>query len=125
MSILEILLIAVGMAMDAFAVCLGVGTVQKAAGPRRTFRLAWHFGLFQFFMPVLGWFAGRSILRYIAPYDTWLAFGLLAFVGVRMIQSSRGPAELSRQGDADAKAIIDAFAKRGVTFVPPRAQPPR
>jgi|SRR5271157_163725 len=89
MNIFEILLIAISMAMDAFAVCLGIGTIQEASGPRRTFRLAWHFGLFQFIMPVLGWFAGMSILRYISPYDRWLAFGLLTFVGVRMIQSGR------------------------------------
>jgi putative Mn2+ efflux pump MntP len=89
MNVFEVLLIAIGMAMDAFAVCLGIGTIQEASGPRRTFRLAWHFGLFQFIMPVLGWFAGRSILHYIFPYDRWLAFGLLAFVGARMIQSSR------------------------------------
>jgi putative Mn2+ efflux pump MntP len=99
MSLIEVLLIAVGMAMDAFAVCLGVGTLQEAAGPRRTFRLAWHFGLFQFFMPVLGWFAGRSILHYIAAYDRWLAFGLLAFVGGRMIQSSRGSTEQPLKSD--------------------------
>jgi len=99
MSLLEVLLIAIGMAMDAFAVCLGVGTVQEAAGPRRTFRLAWHFGLFQFIMPVLGWFAGRSILQYITPYDRWLAFGLLAFVGGHMIQSGRGSAGQTLKGD--------------------------
>ncbi len=87
MNFIEIFLIALSMAMDAFAVCLGAGTQESTAGPRPTFRLAFHFGLFQFLMPVLGWFAGATIERYIAAFDHWVAFGLLAFVGGRMILS--------------------------------------
>jgi putative Mn2+ efflux pump MntP len=87
MTIIETLLISLSMSMDAFAVCLGAGTTRQADGPRPTFRLAFHFGLFQFIMPVLGWLAGTTIERYIAAYDHWIAFGLLAFVGVRMIRS--------------------------------------
>ena len=75
------------MAMDAFAVCLGAGTLRQTNGARPTFRLSFHFGLFQFLMPVVGWFAGTTIVRYIAAYDHWVAFGLLAFVGARMIRS--------------------------------------
>jgi len=77
--------------MDAFAVCLGVGATRRADGPRPTFRLAFHFGLFQFIMPVLGWIAGKTILYYIAAYDHWVAFGLLGFVGIRMIISGLNP----------------------------------
>ncbi|MGD0612142.1 MAG: manganese efflux pump MntP family protein [Anaerolineales bacterium] len=99
MNAFEVLLIAIGMAMDAFAVCLGVGTIQEASGPRRTFRLAWHFGLFQFIMPVLGWYVGKSLLHFISPFDRWLAFGLLAFVGGRMIQSGRGSGEREMRRD--------------------------
>ena len=87
MNFLEILLIAFSMAMDAFAVCLGVGTTRRADGPRSTFRLAFHFGLFQFLMPVAGWFAGTALLRYISAYDHWVAFVLLVFVGGRMVWS--------------------------------------
>ena len=87
MNFPEIFLIALSMAMDAFAVCLGAGTQPRTAGPRQTFRLAFHFGLFQFLMPVVGWFAGVTIERYIAAFDHWIAFGLLAFVGVRMVRS--------------------------------------
>ena len=88
MNFFEILLIAISMAMDAFAVCLGAGTQERTSGPRPVFRLAFHFGLFQFLMPVIGWFAGTTIVRYISAYDHWVAFGLLAFVGIRMIHSS-------------------------------------
>ena len=87
MSFFEVILISLSMAMDAFAVCLGAGTQARTSGPRPTFRLAFHFGFFQFIMPVLGWFAGMNIVRYISAYDHWVAFGLLGFVGVRMVRS--------------------------------------
>jgi putative Mn2+ efflux pump MntP len=99
MNFPEIFLIALSMAMDAFAVCLGAGTQPRTAGPRPTFRLAFHFGLFQFLMPVVGWFAGTTILRYIAAYDHWVAFGLLAFVGVRMVRSGFSGAGEAHQND--------------------------
>ena len=99
MNIFGILLLAVSMAMDAFAVCLGVGTQQNTTGRRPTFRLAFHFGLFQFIMPVIGWFAGMTIVKYIAAYDHWVAFGLLGFVGVRMIRSGLDPRAEAQIGD--------------------------
>jgi putative Mn2+ efflux pump MntP len=81
-----IFLIAIGLAMDCFAVSLGVGTAGTAIGPRPTFRLFFHFGLFQGGMTILGWLAGKTVVTYISAFDHWLAFGLLAFVGVRMIR---------------------------------------
>ncbi len=91
MHLFEVFLIALSMAMDAFAVCLGAGAQEQTSGPRPTFRLAFHFGLFQFLMPVLGWFAGVTIERTIAIYDHWIAFGLLVFVGGRMVFSGFNP----------------------------------
>jgi putative Mn2+ efflux pump MntP len=99
MNFIEVFLIALSMAMDAFAVCLGAGTQEQISGPRPTFRLAFHFGLFQFLMPVLGWFAGVTIERYIAAYDHWIAFGLLAFVGGRMVWSGFHPEEEEEKND--------------------------
>jgi len=87
MNFIEVLLIALSMAMDAFTVCLGAGTQEQTIGPRPTFRLTFHFGLFQFLMPVVGWFAGTTIERYIVSFDHWVAFGLLVFVGGRMIRA--------------------------------------
>lgn len=87
MSLIDILLIAVGLAMDAFAVALGVGALQVSSGPRPRFRLSFHFGLFQFLMPILGWAAGASVARLMSSFDHWVAFALLSFVGGRMIQS--------------------------------------
>jgi putative Mn2+ efflux pump MntP len=99
MNFIEVFLIALSMAMDAFAVCLSAGTQEQTSGPRPTFRLAFHFGLFQFLMPVLGWFAGATIERYITVYDHWIAFGLLAFVGGRMIFSGFHPDEEDKKND--------------------------
>ena len=88
MPFYEVLLIAVSMAIDAFAVCLAAGSMPETQGARPAFRLSFHFGLFQFIMPVLGWLAGSSIEPIIRNYDHWIAFGLLGFVGVRMIYSA-------------------------------------
>lgn len=71
--------------MDAFAVSIGAGLQLKEVTPRQTFRLAWHFGLFQALMPIVGWLAGLSVVKWIAPVDHWLAFALLAIIGGRMI----------------------------------------
>ncbi len=88
MQFYEILLIAISMAMDAFAVCLVAGSLGQASSPRPVFRLSFHFGLFQFLMPVLGWLAGRTLEPLIRNYDHWVAFGLLLLVGLHMIQAA-------------------------------------
>ncbi len=85
MDILTTILISVGLAMDAFAVSIGVGTTGRSADRRAVFRLAFHFGLFQGLMTFLGWLAGTTIASLIAGIDHWVAMGLLAWVGVRMI----------------------------------------
>ncbi len=73
--------------MDAFAVSLSAGTAGHASSPRPIFRLAFHFGLFQFMMPVIGWFLGNNVAPFIESVDHWIAFALLAFVGGRMVRS--------------------------------------
>jgi manganese efflux pump family protein len=112
MNFFEILLIALSMSMDAFAICLGAGAQQRTSGPRPVFRLSFHFGLFQFFMPVIGWFAGTTIVRYISAYDHWVAFGLLAFVGIRMIRSGVDPTNAEQKNDPSRgwTLVLLAFA---------------
>jgi len=85
MDPLTLLGIAVALAMDAFAVALGAGLTLERLTGRHLFRLGFHFGLFQALMPVVGWLAGLTVQRWIAAYDHWVAFGLLAFVGGKMI----------------------------------------
>jgi putative Mn2+ efflux pump MntP len=88
MSFLSILIIAVGLGMDAFSVAIGIGAVRGRVSPGPVLRLSVSFGIFQFFMPVLGWLAGRTVVERISAYDHWVAFGLLLFVGARMIHES-------------------------------------
>jgi len=95
----SVLLIALGLAMDAFAVALGVGTTRANVWFRPGFRLAFHFGLFQFMMPVIGWAAGTTVVRFIASYDHWIAFGLLAYVGGKMIKESFEQGEIQTGAD--------------------------
>lgn len=87
MDYIGILIIAVGLAMDAFAVSLGVGTNGSAKDNRSIFRLAFHFGIFQGLMTYLGWLAGTTISHWINRFDHWLALILLVFVGFNMIRS--------------------------------------
>jgi putative Mn2+ efflux pump MntP len=74
--------------MDAFAVAIVTGLTVKPLTKRHVFRLAFHFGLFQFFMPIIGWAAGTALQKHIADFDHWLAFGLLSFIGGKMMWSS-------------------------------------
>jgi len=90
MSFLSTVLIAIGLGMDAFAVSVGVSLSARGFSLRRTLRLAFHFGFFQFMMPLLGWMAGRTVASYIAAYDHWIAFLLLAGIGGKMIIDACG-----------------------------------
>ncbi len=92
--------IALGLAMDAFSVAIGVSVALGGTNARQTFRLAWHFGLFQALMPIIGWLAGSSIRPWIESWDHWLAFGLLLVVGGRMILESLDPDD-ARHGPTD------------------------
>lgn len=80
-------LIALGLAMDAFAVSLGIGCAGQAQDGRSKFRLAFHFGVFQAGMTLLGWLAGTTIADWINGIDHWVALALLGYVGVNMIRS--------------------------------------
>ena len=99
MSFLDIMMIAVGLAMDACVVSAGAGASGRSSGHRASFRLGFHFGLFQFFMPVVGWFGGSVVAGALAAVDHWIAFAVLAFVGVRMMRGEVGSGADDRPGD--------------------------
>jgi len=80
--------LAAALAMDAFAVAVVAGLTLDTLTKRRVFRLSFNFGLFQGLMPTVGWIAGVAVHKYIAAFDHWVAFGLLVFVGGRMIYNS-------------------------------------
>jgi manganese efflux pump family protein len=88
MGTAELLVIALGLAMDAFAVAITSSIVLRGLTRRQAFRLSFHFGLFQALMPVIGWAAGCTVVEHIKAWDHWVAFALLTFIGLRAIWSS-------------------------------------
>ena len=88
MDLLTIFLIALALAVDAFAVALAAGVSLCQVSGRQTFRLSFHFGFFQAMMNVIGWGAGLTVRSLFASIDHWLAFGLLALVAAKMIRDS-------------------------------------
>jgi putative Mn2+ efflux pump MntP len=88
LNTITLIAIAISLAMDAFAVSISTGAYLISPQPRQVFRMAFHFGFFQFIMPITGWVGGYTIIDYIRRADHWIAAGLLIFVGVKMIQES-------------------------------------
>jgi len=88
-GILEIFLIGIGLAMDAFAVSVTSGVTLRRMRLHHAMRIALFFGVFQAIMPLLGWWSGRFFSGYIQQYDHWVAFILLAFVGGKMIYEAQ------------------------------------
>lgn len=86
MELWLLLTISFSLAMDCFAVSLGIGSSPLPTTWRSTFRVAFHFGLFQFLMALLGWLLGSTIIDFIAGFDHWIALALLVWVGGRMIR---------------------------------------
>lgn len=82
-----IALISIGLAMDAMAVSLGIGTAGQIASLRGKLRLAAHFGIFQSGMTILGWLAGATVVNYVQSIDHWIALALLGYVGINLIRS--------------------------------------
>jgi len=83
--VLEILVIAVGLGLDAFSLAVAFGMCQKVCTLNTRFRLSLSFGLFQFFMPLIGFYAGLRVARFTVSIDHWVIFGVLGFVGGKMI----------------------------------------
>ena len=121
MGFFELLLIAVGLSMDAFAVSICKGLSLQNLKKRHAALVGLYFGGFQFLMPVLGWALGYRFEHVIESVDHWIAFGLLTVIGVSMIREARHADELD--DDLGFKTMlllavatsIDALAV-GVTF---------
>jgi putative Mn2+ efflux pump MntP len=88
-QLLAVVAIAAGLSMDALSVSVANGFMIRQLRFGHAFRIAFFFGFFQFFMPIVGWAAGRYFHSYIRSFDHWIAFGLLLFIGVKMIVESR------------------------------------
>lgn len=88
MGFVELLLVAIGLAMDAFAVSIGKGMTLSRVTPRYALVAGAWFGGFQALMPIIGYFLGRSFAIYVVEIDHWLAFGLLTLIGLNMIREA-------------------------------------
>lgn len=108
MQTAELLGVAIALAMDAFAVAITSGIQLKQVSGRQMFRLSFHFGLFQALMPVAGWTLGLTVRPFIETYAPWIAFGLLAFIGIRMTKEAF-------EGEAEEADRCDPT--RGMTMV--------
>ena len=106
MQLGTILVIAVGLAMDALAVSIVTGSVYKEFQLRHALRMALFFGGFQALMPVIGFLAGLGLMNYIAAYDHWVAFALLFFVGGKMIYESLRMSAAERSRDPSSLPVL-------------------
>lgn len=114
MSILELWLLAVALAMDCFTVSIVFGVLLRKIEWRTILVVAFLFGLFQAMMPLAGWLATNSFSSLIEDYDHWIAFGLLAFLGGRMIKESFSDDE--EEEKAEAKHINPRKLKTQLVF---------
>jgi Predicted membrane protein len=88
MSLLDLIIIAVGLSMDAFAVSICKGLALNKVRPRHMLIVGLYFGLFQAVMPIIGYFTAGLFAEYVAQYDHWIAMVLLTIIGARMIKES-------------------------------------
>ncbi|MFQ9894042.1 MAG: manganese efflux pump MntP family protein [Emergencia sp.] len=126
MGITELLLLAIGLSMDAFAVSICKGLATDRVQAKHMITAGLWFGGFQALMPLIGYFLGTSFADYITAVDHWIAFVLLGLIGANMIKESLTKADDTgdtSSGSFSAKAMfpmavatsIDALAV-GITF---------
>ncbi len=123
MGFIEILLIGIGLSMDAFAVSICKGLNMQKVNKADAVVIGLFFGSFQAVMPLIGWVIGRQFESYIISFDHWAAFGLLAFLGGKMIIEALKCGDDETAENLDVKELllmaiatsIDALAV-GITF---------
>ena len=123
MGAIEILLISIGLAMDAFAVSVCKGLAMKKMSWKKAIIIGLYFGIFQAVMPVIGYFLGTTFERFITYVDHWVAFILLVGIGINMVKEAFNKESENRNDNVDMKTMlvlsiatsIDALAI-GITF---------
>ena len=123
MGALEVVLIAIGLAMDAFAVSICKGLSMKKMNWKKALIIGAYFGIFQGLMPVIGYFLGSTFESLVTKIDHWIAFGLLVFIGVNMLKEAFSKDSENCNDNIDFKTMvllaiatsIDALAV-GITF---------
>ncbi len=125
--------IAISLAMDALAVSIAIAIFLGETDNRQAFRVYFHFGLFQALFPVLGWLLGNTVNEQLLGYNRYVALGLLAFVGIRMIMEGIGEPEkvvkdptkgltmilLATSVSIDALAVGVSFSLLGLRIIYP------
>lgn len=111
---LQIMLIAVGLSMDAFAVSVTSGMCVKDLRYRESLRAALFFGLFQFGMPIIGWALSLFFKSYIGGFDHWIAFILLAFIGGKMAYEALSELIKRKRGGTAAVCDLDSMKSGGI-----------
>ena len=101
LDVVELLLLALGLSMDAFAVSICKGLSMKKAGLREGAICGAWFGGFQAGMPLLGFFLGSLFANAIQKFDYWVAFGLLALIGANMLKEAFSKCDCCEEHDAD------------------------
>lgn len=123
MKLVEIFLIGIGLAMDAFAVSICKGLSMKKANWKKTCIIGIYFGIFQAGMPIVGYFLGKGFESFVTQIDHWIAFILLGFIGINMIREAFNKEKEETNDDTSFKTMvilaiatsIDALAI-GITF---------
>lgn len=110
MTTVEIWLLAVGLAMDCFAVSIASGILLKRMRWRAMLAMSFFFGFFQALMPLIGWAAASLFSHLIEDIDHWVAFAILVFLGVRMIREAFKPEENRNTFDPTSLKVVLAFA---------------
>ena len=132
MNILKLLFIAVSLSADAFAVSVCKGLNMKKINYKHAFIIGGFFGVFQAVMPLIGWAVGRQFASLVTSVSHWIAFALLAFVGIKMlVEAIKDSAEEIPEGldykelsllavatSIDALAVGVVFAFENVKIVP-------
>ena len=123
MNLIELLLIAIGLSMDAFSVSVCKGLTTKRFSWRMALVCGLWFGFFQALMPTIGYFLGAQFQEFIEAFDHWIAFGLLFLIGINLIREALSKKEEDANGSLDFKTMlflaiatsIDALAV-GISF---------
>ncbi len=106
MDVLSILLIGIGLAMDAFAVAVCKGMAMRKPGVKAIVVIGLWFGVFQAVMPAIGYFLGSSFYSYISDYDHWIAFVLLALIGANMIREAMSGEDEGVDGSIGMRTML-------------------
>ncbi|MCU0609589.1 MAG: manganese efflux pump MntP family protein [Chitinispirillaceae bacterium] len=117
MSLITIIMLALALAMDAFAVSMSAGAAMCRMHLRHALRMALFFGAFQAAMPIAGWSIGRYAADFVKDIDHWIAFGLLTLVGVKMILEALKKEEESGENEKDPHNVYVLLALSFATSI--------